>query len=213
MSMAQTAPPPKRRPASAKPRLKRAEREQQVLDRAEKIFTKQGFDGTSVEDIAAACGITKPVIYQLFGSKQGLFDAVLERASAALSQMMLHVLAVADHQDKLHDSLRSMMTYVYQHGPLLQHSPHRAMGPDTPLRRQLVESVITMMASTRPAHLPEEEARWRVAPYAHALLGAAEGGATFWASERDFTVADAETASSNVLEAVLKIVKSVLEAD
>lgn len=62
------------------PRMKREERERQLLDVAESVFAEHGYQDTTMELIAAAAGITKPVIYDHFGSKEKLLVAVVARA-------------------------------------------------------------------------------------------------------------------------------------
>jgi AcrR family transcriptional regulator len=62
----------------------RAEREQQILDVAGPVFAAQGFAATSVADVAREAGISKPLIYNYFGSKEGLFERCLREASAVL---------------------------------------------------------------------------------------------------------------------------------
>ncbi|EAP97230.1 putative transcriptional regulator [Janibacter sp. HTCC2649] len=62
------------------PRMKREERERQLLDVAESVFAEHGYQDTTMETIAAAAGITKPVIYDHFGSKENLLVAVVARA-------------------------------------------------------------------------------------------------------------------------------------
>ncbi|MFC7486381.1 TetR/AcrR family transcriptional regulator [Knoellia sp. CPCC 206453] len=62
------------------PRMKREERERQLLDVAESVFADHGYQDTTMETIAAAAGITKPVIYDHFGSKENLLVAVVARA-------------------------------------------------------------------------------------------------------------------------------------
>jgi AcrR family transcriptional regulator len=52
----------------------------EILSVAEKCFATSGFGGTSINDVAAATRYTKPVIYYHFGSKAGLFRAVLEQS-------------------------------------------------------------------------------------------------------------------------------------
>lgn len=60
-------------------RLPRAQRREQLLETAKSAFSTSGFAGTSMEDIAVAAGVTKPVIYQHFDSKEAIFLAVIER--------------------------------------------------------------------------------------------------------------------------------------
>ena len=56
-------------------RVPRAVRERQLLDIAEKLFTLHGYEGTSIEDVARAAGVTRPVVYEHHGDKDGLYIA------------------------------------------------------------------------------------------------------------------------------------------
>ncbi|WP_229054582.1 TetR/AcrR family transcriptional regulator [Aeromicrobium sp. Leaf350] len=58
----------------------RAEREQQILAVASLAFGTDGFAATNLADVAAEAGISKPLIYNYFGSKEGLFAACLDEA-------------------------------------------------------------------------------------------------------------------------------------
>ena len=74
----------------------RAEREGQIVAEAVEEFAARGYAGASVADIAARAGISKPLIYQYFGSKDGLFLACLHHVAAP----MLERLEVAwSHED------------------------------------------------------------------------------------------------------------------
>lgn len=59
----------------------RAEREQQIVDVAGEVFAERGFALAAVGEIADRAGISKPLIYNYFGSKEGLLTACLERAA------------------------------------------------------------------------------------------------------------------------------------
>ncbi len=65
-------------------RLPRAEREERILDAAAHEFGEHGFQAASMERIARAAGITKALIYQYFGSKEGLYTACVERGRAEM---------------------------------------------------------------------------------------------------------------------------------
>lgn len=74
----------------------RATREGLIVAQATERFARNGFANTSVADIAVAAGISKPLIYQYFGSKDGLFLACLHHVAAP----MLERLEVAwQHED------------------------------------------------------------------------------------------------------------------
>ncbi len=61
-------------------RMTHDERHTQLLDLAEELFCSRGYDGVSIEDVARAAGVSRPVIYQHYGSKEGLFLACVQRA-------------------------------------------------------------------------------------------------------------------------------------
>lgn len=63
----------------------RADREEQIVAIATEVFGTQGFAGTSVGDVAERAGISKPLIYNYFGSKEGLVRACLHRAIEILA--------------------------------------------------------------------------------------------------------------------------------
>ena len=61
-------------------RLTAAARREQILDVAVQAFAHQGFHTTSMNDVAVAAGVTKPVLYQHFASKRDLYMALLDEA-------------------------------------------------------------------------------------------------------------------------------------
>jgi AcrR family transcriptional regulator len=67
---------------------------QRVLDVAEELFAAQGYDGTSLRQIAQRAGIREPGLYNHFAGKQALYEAVLFRALNPMAQ------ALSEHMDK-----------------------------------------------------------------------------------------------------------------
>jgi AcrR family transcriptional regulator len=59
-------------------RLPAVRRRRQLLDVALQLFAARGFHGASMDDLAEAAGVTKPVLYQHFGSKRDLYLEVLD---------------------------------------------------------------------------------------------------------------------------------------
>lgn len=68
----------------------------QAADRAMNVFWSKGYEGASLSDLTAAMGINAPSLYAAFGSKEGLFRAVLERYDARRAGFMDRVLAAPD---------------------------------------------------------------------------------------------------------------------
>ena len=65
-------------------RMSGKERREQLIDVGRSLFAAKGFEGTSVEEIAAKAGVSKPVVYEHFGGKEGLYAVVVDREMRAL---------------------------------------------------------------------------------------------------------------------------------
>ncbi|HIW68640.1 MAG TPA: TetR/AcrR family transcriptional regulator, partial [Candidatus Dietzia merdigallinarum] len=59
-----------------------AERRQQLIEVGRRIFAEYGYDAATVEEIAAVAGVSKPVVYEHFGGKEGLYAVVCDRELA-----------------------------------------------------------------------------------------------------------------------------------
>ena len=81
MSEPQTGPDP----APRRTRMTAAARREQLVDVGRRVFAAKGVDGTSVEDLAATAGVSKPVVYEHFGGKEGLYAVVVDRELRALT--------------------------------------------------------------------------------------------------------------------------------
>lgn len=68
-------------------RMPRRERRAQLLGIATEVFRARGYQGTSMDDIAAAAGVTKPVLYQHFASKETLYKEVIDVLGASLLEV------------------------------------------------------------------------------------------------------------------------------
>ncbi|OLF15272.1 TetR/AcrR family transcriptional regulator [Actinophytocola xanthii] len=73
------------------------ERRQQLLDVARSLFAEKGFDGASVEEIAHRANVSKPVVYEHFGGKEGVYAVVVDREMHSLLAEMTSALAENAH--------------------------------------------------------------------------------------------------------------------
>jgi AcrR family transcriptional regulator len=73
------------------------ERRQQLLDVARALFAERGFDAASVEEIAHRAGVSKPVVYEHFGGKEGIYAVVVDREMHALLARMTAALEEDAH--------------------------------------------------------------------------------------------------------------------
>lgn len=69
-----------------------SQRREQLLSVGRTLFAEKGFDGTSVEEIAARAKISKPVVYEHFGGKEGLYAVVVDREVQHLTGILTNAL-------------------------------------------------------------------------------------------------------------------------
>jgi len=60
------------------------DRKGQILEEATRLFAEEGYDGMTMKQLAAACGITEPALYRHFSSKDALYDEVLDAIARRL---------------------------------------------------------------------------------------------------------------------------------
>src|SRR5262249_10702178 len=70
---------PRRPPAARRPRLAASARRAQLVDVGRALFAERGYEATSVEEIAERAGISKPIVYEHFGGKEGLYAVIVDR--------------------------------------------------------------------------------------------------------------------------------------
>ncbi len=98
-----TSPQNRRSAAARTPRLTKAERKRQLLAQAKQLFVTLGYHATTTEKIAAAAGVSEPVLYRHFESKKALFLEVLHQVRAAtLDRWQVESAAHADPLARLH---------------------------------------------------------------------------------------------------------------
>ena len=78
-----------------------SQRRAQLLDVSRRLFAEKGFDGTSVEEIAARAEVSKPVVYEHFGGKEGIYAVVVDREIQALTQALIGALEQGGHPQLL----------------------------------------------------------------------------------------------------------------
>ena len=78
-------------------RVPRAIREQQLLDHAEQLLLENGYGGFSIEDLCRAAGVSRPIVYEHFGSKDGVYIACLRRIRGEFEQAIRDAAASADN--------------------------------------------------------------------------------------------------------------------
>jgi AcrR family transcriptional regulator len=96
-------------------RLPVAERRELITEVAGRLFGERGYEGTRLDDIAAAAGVTKPVLYRHFDSKRDLYLALLARHGDDLPTFTGAMPAEGPLAERLRDVLERWLEYVETH--------------------------------------------------------------------------------------------------
>jgi len=89
--------------SASRPRVRMtgAQRRQQLLDIGRELFGQKGFEATSIEEIAARADVSKPVVYEHFGGKEGLYAVVVDREMQLLLDRFTSALSTPGHPREL----------------------------------------------------------------------------------------------------------------
>lgn len=109
-------------------RMTGTERRQQLLDVAKSLFAEKGFDGTSVEEIAARANVSKPVVYEHFGGKEGIYAVVVDRETQVLLDRMVSTLHGGHPRAMLEQAAVALLSYVEE-----SHDGFRILVRDSPV--------------------------------------------------------------------------------
>jgi AcrR family transcriptional regulator len=110
-----SAPSEEPRPRRAvRSRMTAAERREQLIAISRALFAQRGFDGTSIEEIAARAEVSKPVVYEHFGGKEGLYAVVVDREVRSLLGMMQESLTAGNPRLLLEQAALAFLDYIEQ---------------------------------------------------------------------------------------------------
>jgi AcrR family transcriptional regulator len=102
----------RRRKRATRHRMTAAERRDQLIEIARGLFAERGFDGTSVEEISSHAEVSKPVVYEHFGGKEGLYAVVVDREVRHLLDMMRAALTGGHPRELLEQAALALLDYI-----------------------------------------------------------------------------------------------------
>ncbi|MDR0837456.1 MAG: TetR/AcrR family transcriptional regulator [Propionibacteriaceae bacterium] len=90
------------------------QRREQLIRVARSVFADHGFDGTSVEEIASKAKVSKPVVYEHFGGKEGLYAVVVDREVRALDEAIQAAIRTPDasYREIIERGSFALMDYI-----------------------------------------------------------------------------------------------------
>ena len=172
--------------------MPRPVREQQLLDVAEEQFAQHGYGGASIEVIARLAGVSRPIVYDHFGDKEGVYLACLRRARGELEEMILAgVSSASTPREMLERGTDAYFEFVERRGQrwaVLFGGVELAGGAAEEiavLRFATVGRIRDLIA----AIAPDADDR-TVNAFAHAISGSSEQVAKWWRANPQLTRAE-----------------------
>ncbi|MGA4849370.1 TetR/AcrR family transcriptional regulator [Streptomyces sp. G5(2025)] len=167
-------------------RMTGAERREQLLDIGRTLFASKGFEGTSVEEIAAKAGVSKPVVYEHFGGKEGLYAVVVDREMRQLLDMVTGALTAGHPRELLEQAAFALLDYIdtYTDGfrILVRDSP---VAQSTGTFASLISDIATQVEDILGQEFKGRGFDQKLAPlYAQALVGMVALTGQWWLDVR-----------------------------
>ena len=165
-------------------RLPRDQRRAQLLDAANEVFTTRGYHAAAMDDIADAAGVSKPVLYQHFGSKLDLYLALLDSSCERLVDIVTDALASTDHNaDRVVATMGAFYEFVSSSAGEFRFVFESDLTGDRRVQQRLwrvndeiADAIATVISED--TSLPAAEAKL----LAISLVGIAQVSARYWVS-------------------------------
>ena len=172
--------------ASTSRRLPASERRAQLVDVGRAAFAEHGYEGTSVEEIAKRAKVSKPIIYEHFGGKEGLYAVVVDREMDYVERRIIEAISSGSPRERVERASLAFLSYVRDHP-----DGFAVLSQDSPLTssRSTMSSLLNDMAErvgdVFVSALKEAGYDTKAAPiYANALIGMVTFVGKWWTEQR-----------------------------
>lgn len=180
-------------PRGRRPRLAASARRAQLVDVGRLVFAQRGYEAASVEEIAERAGITKPIVYEHFGGKEGLYAVIVDREVEHIVGRIVEAISEGSPRERLERAALAFLHYVQERPEgftmLLRDAPALRGGGEMPgLMYDLADRVGAIFTEQfRGAGYDP-----KTAPiYAHALVGMVAFVGQWWTESRKPTPPEA----------------------
>ncbi len=162
------------------------ERREQLLDVGRRLFAERGLEGTSIEEIAARADVSKPVVYEHFGGKEGLYAVVVDREVERFIAMATRLLAGPDTMGKFEVAAVELLRYIQDNADgfrILVRDSNPASGSGT--FASLLSDIASQVEYILGDVLAERGYDAKLAPmYAQMLVGMVASTGQWWLDAR-----------------------------
>jgi AcrR family transcriptional regulator len=150
-----------------------SERREQLLEIGRGVFAEKGYEAASIEEIAQRANVSKPVVYEHFGGKEGLYAVVVDREVRSLLDRVTNALDADHPRVKLEQAAHAFLTYVQE-----EPGGFRILLRDTPAVTgsgtfaSLIGDIAAQVEYVLEEEFKERGFDVKLAPlYSHALVG------------------------------------------
>lgn len=148
------------------------------------VFAEVGFDVASLELIAHRAGVTKPIIYEHFGSKEGLHAAIVEREMDVLVARVSEAMSEGTPRERFEGAVLEFMTYVAKEPAGFAVLTRETPTPARPGMTRVIDQLTERVGAIFSRELARAGYDRKVAPiYAAAILGMVTQVGRWWAAE------------------------------
>jgi AcrR family transcriptional regulator len=98
----------------ARVRMSFSQRREQLISVGRQLFAEKGFDATSIEEIASRAKVSKPVVYEHFGGKEGIYAVVVDREVNSLLERITGALTAGHPRELLEQAALALLDYIEQ---------------------------------------------------------------------------------------------------
>jgi AcrR family transcriptional regulator len=170
-------------------KVPREVREREMLAEATSVFAERGFHAASMDEIAQRSGISKPMIYLYFKSKEGLWRSCIAAARRRLFDSIDEAVDTAAPPDvQLWLGVQAFFAFVEEHRDSWAVLDETQAGPlvaeVAEVRRQVARGVSGLLRDAAAAEGAEEAALQGTDPLSRTLVGAGEALAKWWLEDR-----------------------------
>jgi AcrR family transcriptional regulator len=170
--------------STTKKRLSAPERRRQLMEVGRDVFAEVGFDIASLELIAQRAGVTKPIIYEHFGSKEGLHAAIVEREMDLLVARVSEAMSTGTPRERFEGAVVEFMTYAEKEPAGFAVLTRETPTPARPGMTRVIDQLTERVGAIFNRELARAGYDRKVAPiYAAALLGMVTQVGRWWAAE------------------------------
>ncbi|NKY17347.1 TetR/AcrR family transcriptional regulator [Tsukamurella spumae] len=163
-----------------------AQRRNQLVDTARSVFADRGYAAATIEEVAAKAGVSKPVVYEHFGGKEGLYAVVVDREMEMVLEVFSRALLEDRSKTRIEQITLALLTYVEERSDGFRILTRNSSVEDTGGYSTLLNDLVGQVEIHLESEFESKNLDPELAPlYAQALVGMVAMTAQWWLEVRN----------------------------